>query len=130
MLSDAELADMATTVVQALPDTGTITRSTDGTVNATTGDYTAGTPTTIYDGAVHLRVPDSNEIDVLSGDEQVGFQRYVVVVPFDAPAIRVDDIFTLTEGSAASLVGVPMRVTFVTGGSWNLGYRVAVEAVE
>lgn len=130
MLTDAEIADMAGTAAGIMIDTGTVTRSTPGTTNTTTGDYTPGTPTAVYTGPVHFRVPDSIETDIIAGDEQVSYQRYVAVVPSTAVGFKVDDIFTLTVSTAAALVGVPMRVTFVTGGTINLGYRLALEVIE
>lgn len=121
---------MAAVVADAMPDTGTITRTGGGTVNATTGNYEAAAATTIYSGAMHIRPPDSNEVDVLFGDREFSTQRYVGTIPADAAVPQHDDVLVLTSASASGLEGVPMRVTFVLSGSYHLGYKLALEAVE
>lgn len=121
---------MQSTVVDALPDTGIIVRSTGGTTSRTTGDWAATTATTVYTGVMHVRVPDSNEITMLFGDKETTTQRYVGVLPAITTGIVKDDQLTITISSATTLIGVPMRVTAVTSGSVNLGLHLALEVIE
>lgn len=133
MLSDTELSAMIADVRGAMPDTVLITRAKAGTTNPSTGAITSGTPTTVYNGVAHVRVPDSYELDVEFGGQEQTKQRYHIYLPEDITVNEVphtDDILKIQAGGPVGLVGVPMRITAVTGGSWNLSYRVAGEVIE
>lgn len=132
MLSDTELASMRAVMKQAVqPDTVLVTRSTGHTTNPTTGDSTPNAPTEVYHGPAHVRVPDSYELDILFGDKERTRQRFICTLVDDLDAAEIplhDDILVMETGPTAH-IGQPFRIVAVTGGSFSLGYRIALEAV-
>lgn len=130
MISASDLAGLRATSLAALPDTCTIARKAlTGTTDAT-GSYTPDAPTSIYSGVCRLRPPDTAEIRVLAGDEQVTRQRYVLTIAHDAAEVLVDDIVSVTVSSDAVMLARPFRVIGRASGSWLIDRRLIVEATE
>ena len=129
MLTDAELDLMRGDVLGAMPDTIIVTRSSGFTVDPVTHDSIPNEPTVIYEGPAHVRVPDSYELDVLFADVERTKQRLICSFPMDTGTEpQHDDMLTVTDG-APLISGEPYRIVAVTGGSYNLAYRVALEQV-
>lgn len=129
MLTDAELEAMRGDVLGVMGDRVVVTRAGEPTVDPVTHDTVPGTPTVIYEGPAHVRVPDSYELDVLFADVERTKQRIICTFPMGTEtAPQHDDVLTLTEG-APLLVDQSYRIVAVTGGTYNLGYRVALEQV-
>ena len=120
---------MRATSDSALPDTGTITRSGTSTFDEATGRLAAGTPTTIYSGAMRVR-PASAEKVAQFGDQQVTLSSFVLTVPHDATGVEVDDVVTVTASDDADLLTRQMRVTAVPVGSFMISKRYPCEVVE
>lgn len=130
MLTDDELAGMATCSAAALPDVGTITRPAGGTLNTSTGVHTPAAGSVAYQGAMRVRPPTPAEIDILFGDREVTKQRYVGTLPRTAVGVRVDDRLVVTSGSDPQLLGRSMRVTTVSTGSFHIDRRIGLEVTE
>lgn len=132
MLSDTELTAMQALVRETvMPDTILVTRATGHTIDPSTGNLTSDAVTTVYHGKAHVRVPDSYELDILFSDVERTKQRFICTFPADTTAAEIpqhDDVLVMETGPPAH-IGQPFRVVAVTGGSYSLGYRIALEAV-
>lgn len=128
-LNADEIAGMRTTVTAAMPDACTIKRHTaDGTLNETTGLYSASTVTTLYTGACRVRPENAADRSVEIGDSNEILARYVATVPYDTASIDVNDFLTVTTSPFdGALVGEEFRIVEVQLGSWTLGRRLTLE---
>lgn len=89
----------------AMTATGVVRRYTAaGDFNEAAGKTERGAPTTVYgvDGAARMRVVrDGVETVREIGGQQVTIRNYIVVLPADAPEIRVnDEVVVATAGDA------------------------------
>lgn len=115
----------------AQPDTVLVTRSAGHTIDPNTGNSTPNPPTVVYNGPAHVRVPDSYELDILFGDSERTRQRFICQLVDDLDAEQIpqhDDVLVMQTGPTAH-IGQPFRIVAVTGGSYSLAYRIALEAV-
>lgn len=131
MLTADEIAGMRATVTSALPDTGAITRkaTSAGTIDGN-GDFTPAAASSVYSGVMRVRTPDAAELETIFGDREITKKPYICTLPHNANGVKVDDQVVLSVSSDAQLVGVALRVTGVSLGSWELGRRIALESVE
>jgi hypothetical protein len=77
-----------------------------------------------------VKKPSTEEMMQIFGDTDVNVQRRIVRVPFDAPEVRKDDIFTATSSGDTEVLRQHMRVTVVAAGSMNFYRDFGVVVVE
>jgi hypothetical protein len=131
VLTADEIAGMRETVESAQPDTCTITRPVaGGSLDPWTAVWTPFAATAIYTGVCRVRTPTSEEVEELFGDREIVKQRLIGTFPHDVPHLEVSDVVVLTETGDPEHADRPYRVTGFSSGSWLLGRRVALEAVE
>lgn len=133
MLTDAELAGMRDTSQAALPDNVRIERPAppgDGDLDPDTGVWTQADPDLIWQGKGRVRPPTAEDIEVLFGDEQVTKLRFIGTFPFNIPVVEVEDVVIVTSSSDPHVTGRTFKVTSVSGGSWLIDRRVALEVAE
>jgi len=131
MLSDDELAGMRAASEAAMPDVMRITRgSSEMVLDPDTGILAPADPEVVYQGRGRLRPPNTTEVEVLFGDEQVNKQRYVLTAPWDSPEILIDDRVSVVQCSDPHIGGRSFRVVAVSGGSFLLDRRCGLEVVE
>lgn len=119
--------------VTLLIDQGTITRpgTGAGTMDPVTGDYTPPASTLIYTGRCRVRRPSTaQEQELVFGDLNTTVSRYTVDLPFDAPPVDVNDVFTLTVTDDAEVLNVPMRVAAIVGKSVLMYRQLGLEVIE
>ena len=131
MITDTELAEMRATSTAALPDVGTITRPVKaGTLNEVSGDWTPGTETAVYTGAMRVRPAGTEDQQRIFGDVDVTTLRYTLTVPHDTPAVKIDDRVTVTTSSDPHIAATPFKVVAVMTGSWLIDRRIGLEVDE
>jgi hypothetical protein len=115
-------------MAERLVDTGTMTRaSTTKTWNETTGRYDPDPPTTVYTGAGLLLPAMSGDRTVDVGETVITLRTYKLTLPWDAPLIKVDDVWTPATSADARVVGRPLRVIGVLYTSDANARRLVVE---
>lgn len=103
----------------AMTDHGTVTRGTTRTFDETTMTYTTGGGAVQFDGPCRIQpVPQRDHVIDSVGDN-VTLRRYSVSIPATATDLQVDDHFTATASTDPLLIGRPLRVVDVTGGTYE-----------
>lgn len=110
-------------------DTCTIARVSAGTdFNDTTGGYSGGSSTPVYDGACRVKPKDNADRVVQFGEQAVSFWPFLVAVPMSVTGVQLDDVVTITASeSDPSLIGVQLRVREVPSGSQLTARRLGCE---
>lgn len=128
MIGDAELALIREDVEATLFDACQITRpGAPGTFNTTTGAYASSAGSTIYEGACRVAQMSEQDRLVNFGDRETGLVAYVATLPFDAPELHKDDLFTVTESDDTQLLTKQLEVHSVKYGSLLTGRKVILE---
>ena len=117
-----------------LPDYCTITRDPQHTandsINWTTGDLTASTPTMVYSRRCSVNEAREPTTSTEQGGMESYRQRYRVRLPAGLQAIRVGDIFTVTSSYGdPSLATTAWRVERVAQSSKRVLTRLRIERV-
>jgi hypothetical protein len=112
-----------------MQDACTITRTTAGTTfNETTGQYDAGSTSTLYTGKCRVKPRDNADRVVQFGERAVSFWPYIVSVPMSVTTVELNDVITITASALdASLVGLKLRVREVLAGSHLTARRLSCE---
>lgn len=95
-------------------DTCTITAPGAGTTfDPNTGEYVTTPGATVYEGKCQVQVPSSIPQDVTAGDQLVVIERITVKIPWDADAVPLNSVVTITAvaGVSGADVGTRYRVT-------------------
>jgi hypothetical protein len=139
VLTQAEIDGMRLTSASALPDTCTVTRSSDQppTLDPDTLDSDPVPAETIYTGACRVRPRANEEQDAQVGDLHETLGPYVGTLPADPDHdgvtagdpndVRVDDYLVITASSDPSMVGRPFQVRHVGWSSWQIDRRIGLE---
>lgn len=130
MLTDDEIASMRDTVTSAMPDQCRITRRSAGALDPGTGAYTAPAGVVLWAGPCRVRSRDASAgRDVQIGDARVVLGLYVATLPVDADGFDVNDELVVTSSTTSvELVGVPLLITDIQLGTWDLGRRIQLQA--
>ncbi len=96
-------------------DTGAVTRPGTPTVNQDVGSTTP-TSTAVYTGKCRIRQAVVMDRPLESGQAQRYVQHSILSLPIAAPALKTDDIFTLTASAlTANLIGRTWHVRGLSG---------------
>lgn len=114
-------------------DNGTITRkgAGSGVLNPVSGVFSPPAATTVYSGQCRVRKPTTAmEQEIVFGDINTTVSRFIVNLPYDAPIVDIDDVFTLTASDDSQILGVPMRVATIVGKSVLMYRQLGVEVID
>lgn len=99
---------------ELMTDTADVRRPGPLVLDDTSGELAPAAAGLVYLGPCRVRVAgDQNEGRIVFGERLVTTVRNAVWFPWDAPAIEVDDIITVTSCSDPGLEGRAMRVLSV-----------------
>lgn len=97
MIPIDELEAMRDVAEQLMLTTVTITRTTStGAFDPDTGDYGAGTTTTVWQGPANIRAQGQGNDDETAGQD-VHRSQWRAKLPTSSTGIQVDDILTVTS---------------------------------
>lgn len=128
MIGEEELALLREDVEATLLDECVVTRAgSQGAFNESTGLYAASTGSTVYSGACRVAQMTEQDRLVNFGDRSVGLVAYVATLPYDAPELHKDDLFTVTTSNDEQLLTKALEVHSVKYGSLLTGRKVILE---
>lgn len=128
MIGEDELALLRDDVEATLFDECAVTRpGARGSFNESTGSYAGSAGASVYSGACRVAQMSEQDRLVNFGDQETGLVAYVATLPFDAPELHKDDLFTVTASDDAQLLTKELEVHSVKYGSLLTGRKVILE---
>lgn len=128
MISEDELDLLREDMAATMQDECLVTRpGARGAFDADTGTYAPSAGSTIYEGACRVAQLDIQDRAVIFGDQSVDLVAYVAHLPYDAPELRKDDLFTVTTSNDEQLMEKSLEVHSVKFGSLNAERKVILE---
>lgn len=107
-------------------DEAQIFRSGGLVLDPDTGNLTPSV-TTVYDGVCRVRAPNLAEQTAIFGGTVATTIRYVVSIPWTAPAIKIGDVVKLTATEDPQLAEMELRIVSVNASTYVMRRTLGAE---